>query len=283
MAQQLAEINRYPVKSCGSVPAGRATVEACGVAGDRRWMLLGDDDAQVTAREHPNLLRVRPAERPDGGLELSHPDAPDLSVAPPSPRRAIAGRIWGTEVSLLLADEEANAWLSKIAGVPARLAYLRDAGQRHPNPAFARPADTVSLADAYPVLATTTASLDALNDLIAKGPLSDQGPIPMRRFRPNVVIAGGYPWEEDGWRKVRIGSAVFRAVKGCDRCVLPTIDPDTGRHGKEPIATLARHRRWDGRTWFGINLIPDTPGAQISVGDEVEIVEQVAAPDGPPR
>ena len=72
-------------------------------------------------------------------------------------------------------------------------------------------------------------------------------------------------------------------MKGCDRCVLTLVDPDTASKGKEPIATLARHRRWDGATWFGMNLIPDTPGATIRVGDEVEILESVPAPDGPPR
>jgi uncharacterized protein len=280
---RLTEINRFPVKSCGPVPTARTIVEACGLAGDRRWMLVDDDGAQLTAREHPNLLRVHPTERADGSLGLAHDDAPDLSVPTPWGGHAIPVRIHGTEVSALLADDEANAWLSKIAGVPARLVHLHDTTQRHPNPAFARATDTVSLADAYPLLAATTDSLHALNDLIAVGPLADQGPLPMKRFRPNLVIADARPWEEDGWRRLRIGAAVFRAVKGCDRCVLTTIDPDSGRHGKEPIATLARHRRWDGRTWFGMNLIPDTPGVEISVDDEVEILERVANPDGPPR
>lgn len=283
MPRRLTQINRFPVKSCGPVPSQRATVEACGLGGDRRWMLVGDDGAQLTAREHPNLLRVRPTERADGGLDLSHRDTADLRVPLPPDERTIAVRIHGSEVSALLADDETNAWLSKIAGVPARLVHLNDTTQRHPNPAFARAADTVSLADAYPILAATTDSLDALNDRIAVGRLADEGPIPMKRFRPNLVIEGGQPWEEDGWRRVRIGAAIFRAVKGCDRCVMTTIDPDSGRHGKEPIATLARHRRWDKRTWFGMQLIPDTPGTQVCVGDEVEILDRVVDPDGPPR
>jgi len=283
MPLRLTEINRYLVKSCAPIPTQRSVVDACGLAGDRRWMLIGDDGVQLTAREHRDLLRVQPTEMPDGGLTLSHPDAADIVVAHPPAEPTIRVRIWRNEVQAALADDEASAWLSKIAGVPARLVHLHDATQRHPNPAFARADDTVSLADGYPLLATSAASLNALNDLIAAGPRADEGPVPMRRFRPSVVITGASAWEEDGWRRLRIGTAFFRAVKGCDRCVMTTTDPDTGARGKEPIATLARHRRWDGVTWFGMQLIPDTPGATIEVGDDVEILERVDAPDGPPR
>jgi uncharacterized protein YcbX len=283
MPLRLAEINRYPVKSCAAVRTRRSVVDACGLAGDRRWMLIGEDGAQLTAREHRGLLRVQPNERPDGGLTLSHPDAADLVVPRPPTEPTIAVRIWRNEVQATIADDEACAWLSKIAGVPARLVHLHDPTQRHPNPRFAHADDTVSLADGYPLLATSTASLVALNELIAAGPWADEAPLPMRRFRPSVVITGATAWEEDGWRRVRIGEATFRAVKGCDRCVMTTIDPETGAGGKEPIATLARHRRWDGVTWFGMQLIPDTPGAVIEVGDDVEILEHVEAPDGPPR
>jgi uncharacterized protein YcbX len=183
----------------------------------------------------------------------------------------------------VLADDDAHAWFSKVAGTSARLVHLHDPSQRHPNPSFTQPGDTVSLADGYPLLATTTESLAALNDLIAAGPRADEGTIPMRRFRPSVVITGSRPWAEDGWRRVRIGAALFRAVKGCDRCVMTTIDPDTGARGKEPLTTLARHRRWDGASWFGVQLVPDTPGRSVAVGEPVEIVEAVAQPDGPIR
>jgi uncharacterized protein len=118
--------------------------------------------------------------------------------------------------------------------------------------------------------------------LIATGPNAHEGPIPMARFRPSLVVRGAPAWAEDGWRRVRVGDAVFRAVKGCDRCVMTVVDPDTAVTGKEPLATLARHRRWDGVPWFAMNLIPDTPGMRITVGDDVEVLESVAS-DGPPR
>jgi uncharacterized protein len=171
-----------------------------------------------------------------------------------------------------------------VAGEPVRLVYLDDPMRRRPNPAYSREGDRVSFADGYPLLLTGEGSLRELNDLIAAGPLAAEGPLPMRRFRPNVVVAGAPPWAEDGWRLLRIGDVVFRAVKGCDRCVLTTIDPDTAVKGKEPIATLARCRRWDGKVWFGVNLIPDSPGrtGAIRVGDPVQVLEQSDA-DGPLR
>ena len=239
----LRAINRFPVKSCRGQSLDEATVEPWGLAGDRRWMLVDDNGVQVTAREVPPLVLVRP----------------------------------------VLRDPAAHAWFGRVVGRPVRLVYLDDPLRRAPDPRFAAPDDRVSLADGYPLLLTTTASLDALNDLIAAGPRSEEGPVPMTRFRPNVVVDGAGPWAEDGWRRVRIGRATFRAVEGCERCVFTTINPDTAAKGKEPIATLARHRRWDGATWFGMNLIPDTPGARIAVGDEVEVLAAAAAADGPPR
>ena len=114
-----------------------------------------------------------------------------------------------------------------------------------------------------------------VNGWIAEGPKAAEGPIPMRRFRPSVVVSGAPAWAEDGWRRLRIGPVTFRVAKGCDRCVFTTIDPDTAEKGHEPLFALARHRRWDGKVWFGVNLIPDAPppSAVLRLGDPVEILE----------
>jgi uncharacterized protein len=219
----------------------------------------------------------------DGRLELSSPDAPDLSVDVPQPGAIVDVKVFTNPVVAIAATGEAHAWFSKIVGASVRLVYLHDPTGRHPNPRLTRPSDYVSFADAYPLLAATTASLTAVNDWIAEGPLADEGPLPMIRFRPNVVIDGGVAWDEDGWRRVRIGDALFRAVKGCDRCAITMTDPESADRGKEPVATLSRFRKWDGATWFGMQLVPDNPGVPIAVGDDVEVLESVAAPDGPPR
>jgi uncharacterized protein len=292
MGMTVTGIYRYPVKSCRGEWLPAACVEPWGLAGDRRWMIVDDDGLVVTARERPRLLLVTPAVEP-GAIRLTAPGLPKLTVSIPRVRRdrdLVPVVVWNSKLVATPTSEEVGNWLSAVAGEPVRLVYLDDPTRRRTNPAFSRDTDRVSFADGYPLLLTAESSLTALNELIGAGPGAAEGPLPMRRFRPNVVVAGAAPWAEDGWRLLRIGGTAFRAVKGCDRCVLTTIDPDTAVKGKEPIATLARSRRWDGKVWFGMNLIPDLPpggavGAapEIRVGDQVEILDQADGSDGPPR
>jgi uncharacterized protein YcbX len=278
---RLSGIHRYPVKSLRGEALSAAVVEPWGLAGDRRWMLVDTAGDTVTAREHPQLLLIRP-ELTDSGLRITRGGTDPLDVATPDGSSPIDVTVWKGPFAAAPADAAAHAWFSELLGSPVRLVYQDDPQRRSPNPRFTRDTDRVSLADAYPILVTTESSLAALNDLIAAGPQHHEGPVPMTRFRPNLIVSGSPPWAEDGWRRLRIGNALFRAVKGCDRCVLTTIDPDTAAKGKEPIATLARHRKWDGKTWFGMNLVPDTPGTSVAVGDDVEILDAVES-DGPPR
>ena len=280
MPLTLETIHRFPVKSCRGEALAEAVVEPWGLAGDRRWLVVDDDGQQVTAREYPRLLLVNPTLRADGGLDLAGPDADPVQVPPPD-GPLVDVSVWRTGLAATLADD--GGWFSALLGAPARLVYLDDPTRRPVTSGFAEPQDRVSFADGYPLLLATTASLDALNDLIAEGSGGADGPLAMDRFRPNVVVGGGEPWAEDGWRSVRIGAATFRAVKGCERCVMTTTDPLTAARGKEPIATLARHRRWNGKTWFGMNLVPDSTGVDIRVGDPVEVLHAVPAADGPPR
>ncbi|MEO6700478.1 MAG: MOSC domain-containing protein [Jatrophihabitantaceae bacterium] len=137
-----------------------------------------------------------------------------------------------------------------------------------------RPGDSLSLADAAPVLLTSEASLAQLNEWVADRAAAEGEPVlpalAMARFRPNVVIDGQRPFAEDGWQGVRIGAVRFRLAELCDRCVMTTIDPDRLTTGKEPIRTLARHRRWDRLTWFGVRLIPQSTGL-LRIGDQVEL------------
>ena len=123
------------------------------------------------------------------------------------------------------------------------------------------------MADAGPVHLTSLESLAQLNAWMAE---SGGDPIPIGRFRSNVVVEGAVePFAEDAWQRVRIGEVTFRFAEFCDRCVLPTIDEATLETSKEPTRTLARHRRWDGKVWFGVRLVPETLGT-VSVGDDVE-------------
>ena len=284
MSLVVTDLYRYPVKSCRGQPLRDAAVEPWGLAGDRRWMIVDACGEVVTARERPRLLLVTPLPQ-DGGIRLTGPGRPDLTVPVPPGDELIAVTVWDSRLLAAPAGAAADAWVSAVAGEPVRLVYLDDPTRRRTNPVYSQPGDRVSFADGYPLLLTAESSLGALNERIAAGPLAAEGPLPMRRFRPSVVVAGAAPWAEDGWRRLRIGEVAFRAVKGCDRCVLTTIDPDTAATGKEPIATLATCRRWDGKVWFGVNLIPDgpSPGAAIRVGDPVQVLEQDDRADGPLR
>ena len=294
----LARVRRYPVKSCRGEDLESATIEPWGLRGDRRWMVVDQDAVAVTAREMHRMLLVRPelvepfdvpagAGVTGGGLRLSAPDlagVADLFV--PTPAAADAGnlvQIWKSTIAAASGGPDADAWFSDVLQQPVRLVYLDDPTRRATNPDFSRAGDRVTFADAYPVLLASENSLNLLNDWIAEGPRPDEGPLDIRRFRPNLVVRGAEPFAEDGWTRIRIGEATFRVVKGCDRCVLTTLDPDTGDKQMEPITTLARYRRWDGKTWFAANLVPDTPGAVLHVGDEVEVLERRDASDGPIR
>lgn len=279
----MTSLARYPVKSCRGQQLAAATLEPWGLAGDRRWMVVDDAGAAITAREVHRLLLVRP-ELTEGGLHLSAPGLPALDVATAEATDRVVVDVWGSRVPAVAAAAAAHAWFSEVVGRSARLVYLDDPRARPTNPTRTRPDDRVSFADGYPLLLTTQESLDALNERIAEGRHAAEGPLPMTRFRPSVVVQGAPAWAEDDWRVIRISGVTFRAVKGCDRCVLTMLDPQTAAKGMEPIATLARYRRWDRKTWFGINLVPDTHERRgMRVGDEIEIISAVAPGDGPLR
>lgn len=140
------------------------------------------------------------------------------------------------------------------------------------DPEYALPGETVSFADGYPLLLTSTASLDALNSLIAEGDHAHEGPLPMNRFRPNVVVSGTAAWAEDDWSRISIGEVAFRVPKMCGRCVVTTTDQGTAERGREPLLTLGRHRRIGGKLVFGQNLVPLNRGT-IRVGDTVTILD----------
>jgi len=279
---QLTSIHRFPVKSCRGESLDAAVVEPWGLAGDRRWMVVDDEGVVITAREVNQLVLVHPEITPTG-LRLTAPDLPTLDVATPDPATQTPVAIWSSRLDAVPAGGEADAWVSKALGVTARLVHLDDPLKRPTSPTFSEPGDRVSFADGYPLLLTTEESLAALNDVVLAGAAGERAPLPMTRFRPNVVVSGVEAWAEDDWRRIRIGDAVFRAVKGCARCVLTTIDPDSAVREKEPIRSLARIRRWDGATWFGINLVPDTYGVTIRLGDDFEVLDAVASGAGPIR
>lgn len=265
----------YPVKSVRGFAPGEVEVEPWGLAGDRRWLVVDGDGRAVTQREAPLMALVGAAPQADGGLELRAPGTEPLSVAVPEPGRTRTVRVFSAVIEAVDAGPLAAAWWTAVLGRPARMTHLDDPANRRPIPPAVNGGRTdgrVSFADGLPLLLASTASLAALNELIAQGDHRAEGPLPMNRFRPNVVVDGPAPWAEDRWRRVRLGEVVFRVVKPCPRCVVATTDQVDGTRGKEPLWTLAKYRRFEGGLMFGQNLVPETPGT-LRVGDTFSVVE----------
>jgi uncharacterized protein YcbX len=270
----VSALHLYPVKSMRATSTPAAVVEPWGLAGDRRWMLVDAATGKaVTQREDARLALVDTALDDRGGLRLSAPGRAPLHVDVPPPGPLETARIFAGSLEVRAAGEAAARWFTGYLGTPVRLVHLDRPDLRRPiAPEYAAPGETVSLADGFPLLVTTTASLDALNELIAAGDRAEEGPLPMDRFRPNAVVDGTAAWAEDGWRRIRIGEVVFRVPKPCGRCVITTTDQRTGVRGREPLRSLGRHRNLDGRLVFGQNLVPESSGT-LHVGDALSVVD----------
>ena len=270
MTATLSAIHVFPLKSAAPLPLQQAIVEPRGLHGDRRWMVVDAEGKFVTGRELSRLTLVRAT--PDVDALLLHaPGMPDLRVeAPRTDAVRIDTAVWGAHVTPLLADAAAHAWLSTFIGVALRLVHMDDACTRRVKAKYdgryGRDDDVVSLADAFPLLLVSQAALDQLNGKLAQ-------PVPMLRFRPNLVVAGTTPHAEDGWQRVRIGAIEFEVVKACVRCVFTTVDFERGERDPsgEPLRTLVTYRRTPDGVTFGQNLIPRGTGT-LRVGDAVEVL-----------
>ncbi|WP_079125425.1 MOSC domain-containing protein [Streptomyces lushanensis] len=270
----------HPVKSMAGCTPEHALVEPWGLAGDRRWTLIDGTGKVVTQRQQGRLALARAEPRPDGGIRLHAPGHEPLTVLEPPPAEPGPGGagtvvvdVFGTRVEAVPAGSEAHDWASTYLGVEVRLVHLDAPASRRPvDPLFARPGETVSFADGFPLLVTTLASLDALNSWIADGDHAQEGPLPMDRFRPNLVVAGTAAWAEDHWRRVAVGEVTFRVAKPCGRCVVTTTDQRTAERGREPLRTLGRYRKTDGRLIFGQNLVPESTGT-LRVGDPFTVLD----------
>jgi uncharacterized protein YcbX len=254
----------YPVKSCAGIAVGEARVGVTGFDLDRRWMVVGDDGRCVTQREQPRLALVRVKVREDR-LQL---EAPGLSVLEvpfqrhPGPTARVA--LWKDECDALDEGRAAAEWFSNHLCSSARLVRLADDDARPLGNTSAQPGDRLSFADAYPLLLLSQASLDGLNRRLAL-------PVPMDRFRPNIVVTGCGPHGEDRWRRARIGEVDFRFAKPCARCVITTTNQETGERGREPLQTLKTYRMQDGEVLFGQNLVHGGRGL-VRVGDRVVVL-----------
>jgi uncharacterized protein YcbX len=273
---RLAGLAVHPVKSTAARRVRHAVVEPWGLRDDRRWMVVDGSGECVTAREEPRMLSVTAdtAATDAGaprGLRLRCGED-ELEVAEPGGQH-MAVTVHGRGLSAVAAAEEAGRWWRDLLGRDD-VTLVRVDTPRPLNPRLARPGEATAFADGYPVTLASLPSLRRLDDWVTQTALErgedPPGPLAMARFRPNLVVDGDLePFEEDGWSRVRVGAVTFRVVKPVDRCVLTTRDPATTERGPEPLRTLARYRKWDGATWFAVQLVPHVLG-DVRVGDEVE-------------
>jgi uncharacterized protein YcbX len=264
----LQSIHLYPVKSGAALAPDTARVGSCGLDHDRRWMVVDAEARFLTARRWPRLTLIRALPGPDGALDLDAPGMAPLHLAAPAPDTPrIAVTIWNSHVDALPGDPAGDAWISRFLGCACRLVHMDAACLRAVDPDHARPGDVVSFADGFPLLLVTAAALDVLNGKLAR-------PLPMLRFRPNLVVAGTAAHAEDDWRRIRIGAIEFDVVKPCIRCVLTTVDFERGDFDPdgEPLRTLLTYRRGADGVAFGQNLIPRGRGT-LHVGNGVEILD----------
>ena len=262
----LSEIWIYPVKSLGGIRVTRADVQEKGLKYDRRWMIVDEDGVFITQRVFPKMALIDVALTSEGLLLSYRPDKSQAVSVPfePISKLPISVKVWDDQVDALTVSDEADAWLSAQLAKKLRLVIMPESTLRKADPKYAKNNENVSFADGFPFLIISQASLDHLNNLLAE-------PIEMRRFRPNFVVIDTEPHGEDQWKLIQIGDVRFEFVKPCARCILTTVDPETGEKGAEPLKTLATYRRENNKILFGQNLVAKESG-RINQGDNIHVL-----------
>lgn len=255
----LTGLHVYPVKSCGGFRAGSWDVDEFGLRLDRRWMVVNERGHFHTQRTRPRLGQVRTA-LSGQTLTLEAPGMESIAVAPGGGDTLAVG-IWDDVCVAEQCERHASEWMSDLLGETAQLVYMPDATRRITRRRREASFGRVGFQDAYPFLLIGSASLDDLNARL-------DTPLPMNRFRPNLVIGGGGAYAEDTWNGCRIGEVDLLVTKPCARCKIPTIDQETGEAGKEPLRTLALYRRVGDGVTFGVNLSHQNAGT-LHIGDAV--------------
>lgn len=265
----LTDIYIYPIKSLGGVRVDQAIVEPQGLQYDRRWLLVDENNRFLTQRVFPAMALLQVHLQPDGLLVTHKKQLTENLFIPFDTQqyqkeyRAVT--IWDDVVPATEVSPEVSAWFSRILQISCYLVYMPPTVQRPVDPDYAINQEVVSFADAYPMLVIGQATLSDLNSRLAV-------PVPMNRFRPNLVFSGGEPFAEDTWRDFTINSQPFTGVKRCARCVLTTVNQDTAEKGKEPLRTLATYRTINKKIMFGQNVLPRSAGEQLRTGDLITVL-----------
>ena len=265
----LSALYRYPLKSGKGETLQQVSLDKLGLDGVRRWMLVDEASGRfLTQRAVATMSQLSALWNANGGLTLSAPGHSALEIALPDNNAELRGvTIFRDSLRVPDAGDEAGAWVSEFIGKPTRLVQIPLDRARTTQAGYGKDDDQVAFADGFPLLLIGQASLEDLSQRVGR-------PLEMLRFRPNLVIQGSDAYAEDSWKRIRIGEVEFRVVKSCSRCILTTIDPQTGQRSedREPLATLQKYRAQADGAMFGQNLVNDGNG-RLEVGMPVTVLE----------
>jgi uncharacterized protein YcbX len=255
----------YPIKACRGFEVDSSCVSRMGLEHDRRMMVVTPEGEFLTQREFPRLALVTPTIS-NGTLELSAPDYESIQFGIQTSGTPWPVNVWKSKgVQAIDQGEEAASWFSDWLGASVRLVHIADGYKRLVNEFYSvNTDDHTGFADGYPILLTSEEGLQDLNSRL-------ESPVPINRFRPNLVVKGCKPFEEDAWNRIRIGDVELAVVKPCARCEVTTIDKETLERSKEPLKTLGKYRKQALGAIFGQNVIP-LNGGSLRLGMTVEIL-----------
>jgi uncharacterized protein len=267
----ISQLFIYPVKSLGGIAVNTANVTSRGLQHDRRLMLADSDNRFLTQREYPAMALLQPVLAANG-LYIHHKknQLPPLFIpVQPTGGQPVIATVWDDCCEAQPYDAAVNDWFSQALGLSCQLLYMPETSRRAADKKYAHNSEIVSFADGYPTLLIGQASLDDLNTRLTV-------PVPMNRFRPNIVFTGGDPFLEDQLAQFSINGIEFSGIKPCARCVMTTIDQDNPATSKEPLKTLAAYRQKENKILFGQNLLHRGEGA-IHIGDLIAVTSYQAA------
>ncbi len=249
----------HPVKSCAGVAVPSALLVETGIDLDRAWMLVDAHGEMRTQRDLPRMALIQPTLR-HSDVVLRAPGMLALHLLLDTVEAPTRVRVWDDVVKAYDMGDLAAQWCSDFLGTTLRLVRFDPEETRLSDPAWAGEIEAENaFADGYPLLVANSASLADLNSRLA---VQGQAPVTMQRFRPNLVLDGLQPFDEDHLHEIDIttseGVVTLRLVKPCTRCSIPNVDPASAELGAEPGTTLAGYRadaRMDGGITFGMNAV----------------------------
>jgi uncharacterized protein YcbX len=261
----VSELYTYPIKSLGGIALNSASLTDRGFEHDRRWMLVDDNNQFITQREVNAMALLKPEFTEQGLLIRNSRVAGEELVVPFAPTVDCTTMVdvWSSRCRAQRVSDEADAWFSRQLNISCKLMYMPHSTNRFVDGRYAHNKEITSFTDGYPLLLIGQASLDDLNSRLTDS-------LPMNRFRPNVVFTGGTAFQEDTMKQFEINGITFSCVKPCARCVMTTIDQQSGAKAKEPLKTLSTYRMKNNKILFGQNLLYNGLG-KIAVGDAITI------------